>query len=99
MKVAIIGSRGWSYAGVEDMVREFCPKFIRDGHEVVVHGWATDEMISKEDLHINKDGAEYIYHRTSKGKFTAQLIIALKASFAVARSDCDSVIYLFIHNG
>jgi len=98
MKIAIIGSRGWSYAGVEDMVREFCPKFIRDGHEVIVHGWAKDEMVSTDDLHVCKDGVEYLYHRTTRGKFTAQLIVALKASFAAARSDCDVVIYLFIQN-
>lgn len=97
MKIAIIGSRGWSYAGVEDMVREFGPRLVRDGHHVVVHGWATDEM-SDADRHVFVDGVEYLYHRTTRGKFTAQMVVAMKASVAAARSDCDRVLYLFIQN-
>lgn len=98
MKIAIIGSRGWSYAGVEDMVREFGPRFVRDGHHVVVHGWATEEMTAA-DLHVFKEGVEFVYHRTAKGKFTGQLVVAVKASLSAARSDCDRVLYLFIQNG
>lgn len=100
MKVEIIGSRGYpfSYASAEDMVREFGPRLVRDGHTVVVHGWADyDPSIQglSEDVH---NGIIRKFHRTRPGKISGQFLVALKASIAAARSDCDVVFYIFVNS-
>ncbi len=100
MRIEVIGTRGWSYAGHEDLVRELGPRFIRDGHKFTIHAWATKETIK---FNIKMDeidgGVRRIFHKTNYGKFTGQLIIAVKSSFYAAFSDCDVVYYTFIQNG
>ena len=64
MKIQVIGTRGWSYAGMEDLIRELGPRFIRDGHQFLIHAWATDETIKagiKSDLIQN--GVKRIFHK------------------------------------
>ncbi len=100
MKIEIIGTRGWSYAGHEDLIRELGPRFIRDGHTFTIHAWATEETISRGiKTDIIQNGVKIIFHKTSYGKYSGQFIIALKASFMAAFSECDIVYYAFIQNG
>lgn len=98
MKIEIIGSKGSSYAGVEDLVREFGPRFVRDGHEYIIHGWANKNFDAKGVKYDVKNGVKIIFHKTTNGKFTAQFIVALKASIMAAFSDCDIIFYIFIQN-
>lgn len=100
MKIAVIGTKGWSYAGHEDLIRELGWRFVEDGHEFVVHAWAqkknnTNDL--KDD--VIQNGVKRVFHKTSDGKFLGQLIVALKSSLKVAFSDCDLVYYAFIQNG
>ena len=71
MKIEIIGTRGWSYAGHEDLIRELGPRFVRDGNSVTIHAWATDDTLArgtKEDYIQN--GVKRIFHKTNYGKYT-----------------------------
>jgi glycosyltransferase involved in cell wall biosynthesis len=100
MKIACIGSRGFpvSYASAEDMVREFGPRFVRDGHEFTVHSWATEESKKKgikEDIY---EGLKRVFHTTPGGKISGQFFVALKASIHAALSDCDVVFYIFVNS-
>lgn len=100
MNIEIIGSRGYpfSYASAEDMVREFGPRFQRDGHKVTVHCWADyDESIKglTEDTH---NGIIRKFHKTRPGKVSGQFIVALKSSISAARSDSDVVFYIFVNS-
>jgi glycosyltransferase involved in cell wall biosynthesis len=100
MKIACIGSRGFpaSYASAEDMVREFGPRFVRDGHEFTVHCWETDESRAKgikEDTH---KGLKRVFHSTPGGKISGQFFVALKSSLHAAKSDCDVVFYIFVNS-
>lgn len=99
MKIEVIGTRGWSYAGMEDLVRELGPRFVRDGHKFTVHAWATDETIAKRIRSDEIDGVRRIFHTTIPGKFTGQFFIAIKSTWVAAFSDCDIVYYAFIQNG
>jgi glycosyltransferase involved in cell wall biosynthesis len=100
MKIEIIGSRGYpfSYASAEDIVREFGPRFIRDGHEVTVHCWATKETLSKGLKSDTFNGIKRVFHRTPGGKISGQFIVALKSSWRAAVSNCDIVLYIFINS-
>ena len=100
MKIACIGSRGYpaSYASAEDMVREFGPRFVRDGDEFTVHCWETDESRAKgikEDIY---NGLKRVFHSTPRGKISGQFFVALKSSFHAAKSDCDIVFYIFVNS-
>lgn len=100
MKIHIIGSRGYpfSYASAEDMVREFAPRLVRDGHQVTIHGWADyDNSIMGKKADII-DGITRIFHKTKKGKITGQFFVALKSSISVAFSDADIVFYIFVNS-
>ena len=100
MKIHVIGTRGWSYAGMEDLVRELGPRFIRDGHQFTIHAWATEDSIeSGITTDEIQNGVKRIFHETSYGKFTGQLIVATKSSIKAAFSDCDVIYYAFIQNG
>jgi glycosyltransferase involved in cell wall biosynthesis len=100
MKIEVIGTRGWSYAGMEDLVREFGPRFIRDGHKFTIHSWATDESLAKGiSSDVIQNDVRRIFHKTTHGKFSGQMIVALKASWSAALSDCDIIYYAFIQNG
>jgi len=100
MKIEIIGSRGYpfSYASAEDMVRQFAPRLVRDGHSVVVHGWAgyDDSVYGKKTDKI--DGIIRKFHKTPGGKISGQFIVALKSSISAAFSDCDIVFYIFVNS-
>ncbi|NUN70897.1 MAG: hypothetical protein HUU02_14440 [Bacteroidetes bacterium] len=100
MNIHIIGTRGWSYAGAEDLVREFGPRFIRDGHSVTIHAWGTKET---DEQGITRDviqnGVVRIFHKTNYGKYTGQFLIALKSTWAATFSDADVIYYSFIQNG
>ncbi|KAB2921684.1 MAG: glycosyltransferase family 1 protein [Bacteroidetes bacterium] len=100
MKIDIIGSRGYpfSYASAEDMVREFGPRLVRDGHTVTVHGWADYDPSIKGKEEDVLDGIVRKFHRTRPGKISGQFIVALKASIAAARSDSDIVFYIFVNS-
>ena len=100
MKIACIGARGYpkSYASAEDMVREFGPRFVRDGHEFTVHCWSTKKSINegvKKDIYR---GINRSFHKTPGGKISGQFIVALKASIQAAFSDCDIVFYIFVNS-
>lgn len=100
MNIHIIGTRGWSYAGAEDLVREFGPRFIRDGHRVTIHAWGTPETDAKgitED--VIQNGVVRRFHRTNYGKYTGQFLIAFKSTWHAAFSDADIIYYSFIQNG
>ena len=100
MNIAIIGTRGWSYAGMEDLVRELAPRFVRDGHQVVIHGWATEKTIEKGiTSDVIQNGVRRIFHATTKGKFTGQLVVAIRSTIAAALSDVDVIYCAFIQNG
>jgi glycosyltransferase involved in cell wall biosynthesis len=101
MKIAAIGSRGYpaSYASAEDMVREFGPRFVRDGNEFTVHCWATDETISRGLWKDTFDGIRRVFHKTPGGKISGQFFVALKSSIHAAFSDCDLVFYIFVNSG
>ena len=98
MKIACIGSRGYpvSYASAEDMVREFGPRFVRDGHEFTVHGWATKNTIEKNINHDKYKKIKRVFHKTPGGKISGQFFVALKASIHAAFSDSDIVFYIFV---
>jgi glycosyltransferase involved in cell wall biosynthesis len=101
MKIAAIGSRGYpaSYASAEDLVREFGPRFVRDGHEFTVHCWAVGENATsgiREDSH---NGLRRVFHTTPGGKISGQFVVALKSSIHAAFSDCDLVFYIFVNSG
>jgi glycosyltransferase involved in cell wall biosynthesis len=100
MKIELIGSRGYpfSYASAEDMVREFGPRFVRDGHEFTVHCWATKEVLGKGIRSDTFNGLKRVFHRTPGGKISGQFFVALKASIYAAFSDCDLVCYIFINS-
>ncbi len=100
MKIHAIGSRGYpvSYASAEDMVREFGPRFVRDGHEFTVHSWATEETKNKNIRTDTYNGIKRIFHTTPGGKISGQFVVALKSSIAAAHSDCDIVCYIFINS-
>jgi glycosyltransferase involved in cell wall biosynthesis len=100
MKIAFIGSRGYpfSYASAEDMVREFGPRFVRDGHEVTVHCWATEETRAKGVRRDVFNGIRRVFHMTPGGKISGQFFVALKSSIQAAKSDCDIVAYIFINS-
>ena len=96
MKIAFIGARGYpaSYASAEDMVRELGPRFVRDGHKFVVHGWATDESRASRVHADVYEGVNRGFHSTTPGgKVYGQLVVALRASIEAAFSDCDIVHY------
>ncbi len=100
MKIAIIGTKGWSYAGHEDLIRELGWRFVEDGHEFVVHAWAQKKNNTydlKDD--VIQNGVKRVFHKTSDGKFLGQLIVAFKSSLKAAFSDCDLIYYAFIQNG
>jgi glycosyltransferase involved in cell wall biosynthesis len=95
MKIAFIGAHGYptSYASAEDMVRELGPRFVRDGHQFVVHIWATKESRAsrtKTDLY---NGIRRVFHETPGGKASGQFFVALKASISAAFSDSELVHY------
>lgn len=96
MKIDFIGSRGFpaSYASAEDMVREFGPRFVRDGHHVTVHCWATNDGV-QNDVY---QGIRRVFHKTPGGKISGQFFIALKSSIHAALSDSDLVCYIFINS-
>jgi len=101
MNIEIIGSRGYpfSYASAEDMVREFCPRFLRDGNKVTVHCWADyDESVRgvKEDSY---KGIKRVFHKSPGGKISGQFLVALKSSIYAALSDSDVVFYIFVNSG
>jgi len=100
MRIAFIGSRGYpfSYASAEDMVREFGPRFLRDGHEVTIHCWATRETVAKDIKTDFFKGIKRVFHSTPRGKISGQFFVALKASLYSAFSDCDLVCYIFINS-
>lgn len=95
MKIAFIGARGFpvSYASAEDMVRELGPRFASDGNEFTVHCWRTNGYLSPTSGRDCHQGVKRVFHRTPGGKISGQLIVALKASFEAAFSDCDVVHY------
>jgi glycosyltransferase involved in cell wall biosynthesis len=99
MKIEVIGTRGWSYAGAEDLVRELGARFVRDGHSFTIHAWATQETIAKRIKSDEQGKVERIFHTTIPGKYTGQLLVAIKSTWAAAFSDCDLVYYSFIQNG
>lgn len=99
MKIAIIGTRGWSYAGMEDLVRELGPRFVRDGSSVVIHAWATNEIVASRITSDKVEGVKRVFHTTMPGKYSGQLFVAIKATWAAAFSDCDLIFYSFIQNG
>jgi hypothetical protein len=100
LRIHIIGTRGWSYAGAEDLVREFGPRFIRDGHKVTIHAWGTKETEEKAiTSDIIQNGVKRIFHRTNYGKYTGQLLIVLKSTWSATFSDADIIYYSFIQNG
>lgn len=100
MNIHIIGTRGWSYAGAEDLVREFGPRFIRDGHSVTIHAWATKETDEKGITRdVIQNGVVRMFHKTNYGKYTGQFLIALKSTWAATFSDADVIYYSFIQNG
>jgi glycosyltransferase involved in cell wall biosynthesis len=101
MKIAVIGSRGYprSYASAEDIVREFGRRFVEDGDEFTVHGWATEETIRAGIREEVRDGIRCVHHRTPGGKISGQFVVALKSSLAAAFSDCDLVFYIFVNSG
>ena len=99
MKIEVIGTRGWSYAGMEDLVREIGPRFVRDGHEFTIHAWANDDTLAKCIKTDVNNGIRRIFHSTNKGKYSGQFIVAVKSSWAAARSDCDVIYCAFIQNG
>jgi len=100
MKIEIIGSRGYpfSYASAEDMVREFAPRLVRDGNSVTIHGWADYDESIKGKKNDTLNGIKRIFHKTIKGKISAQFIVALKSSISAAFSDCDMVFYIFVNS-
>jgi glycosyltransferase involved in cell wall biosynthesis len=100
MKIACIGSRGYpaSYASAEDMVREFGPRFVRDGHEFTVHCWETEESRAKGITEDAYNGLKRVFHSTPGGKISGQFFIALKSSLHAAKSDCDVVFYIFVNS-
>jgi glycosyltransferase involved in cell wall biosynthesis len=80
------------------MVREFGPRFVRDGDEFTVHCWETDESRAKgikEDIY---NGLKRVFHSTPRGKISGQFFVALKSSFHAAKSDCDIVFYIFVNS-
>ncbi|MEW6557945.1 MAG: hypothetical protein AB1349_11455 [Elusimicrobiota bacterium] len=100
MKIAIIGTKGWSYAGHEDLIREMGWRFVEDGHKFVIHAWAqkkNNTYYFKDD--VIQNGVKRVFHKTSDGKFLGQLIVAFKSSLKAAFSDCDLIYYAFIQNG
>jgi glycosyltransferase involved in cell wall biosynthesis len=101
MKIHLIGARGFpiSYASAEDIAREFGPRFVRDGHEFTVHGWASDESESRSNAPDTVEGIRRVFHKTPGGKISGQFFVALKASIAAARSDADLVFYMFVNSG
>ena len=101
MKIAAIGSRGFpaSYASAEDMVREFGPRFVRDGHEFTVHCWAVGEHAASGIREDSYNGLRRIFHTTPGGKISGQFFVALKSSIHAAFSDCDLVFYIFVNSG
>ena len=100
MNIHIIGTRGWSYAGAEDLVREFGPRFIRDGHNVTIHAWGTKETVDKNIFSDTiQNGVVRIFHSTNYGKYTGQFLIAMKSTWAATFSDADIIYYSFIQNG
>lgn len=100
MKIAVIGTKGWSYAGHEDLVRELGLRFVRDGHDFIIHAWAQKKNKTYDlENDVIQNGVKRIFHKTSDGKFLGQMIVAIKSSVSVAFSDCDLVYYAFIQNG
>lgn len=100
MKIACIGSRGYpaSYASAEDIVREFGPRFVRDGHEFIVHSWATEESKKNGVKQDTYNGLKRVFHTTPGGKISGQFFVALKSSIHAALSDCDIVFYIFVNS-
>jgi glycosyltransferase involved in cell wall biosynthesis len=100
MKIEIIGARGYpfSYASAEDMVREFSPRLIRDGHQVTVHSWADYDESIKGVKSDTFNGVKRVFHKTPGGKISGQFLVALKSSIFAARSDCDIVFYIFVNS-
>ncbi len=99
MKIHVIGTRGWSYAGMEDLVRELGPRFVHDGDAVTIHAWATAETRAagiREDV---QNGVRRIFHTPGKGKYSGQFVVAIKSAWSAARSDCDVIYCAFIQNG
>ncbi|MFM8857503.1 MAG: glycosyltransferase [Actinomycetota bacterium] len=100
MDIEVIGTRGWSYAGHEDLIRELGPRFVRDGDTFTIHAWATEETIAKGiTSDVIDGGVRRIFHSTREGKFSGQFFIAWKSSWAAARSNCDVIYCAFIQNG
>jgi len=100
MKIACIGARGYpvSYASAEDMVREFGPRFVRDGHEFTVHGWATKNTIKNNINYDKYKEIKRVFHKTPGGKISGQFFVALKASIHAAFSDSDIIFYIFVNS-
>jgi len=100
MKIDVIGSRGYpfSYASAEDLVREFGPRFIRDGHQFTVHAWETEETKTKGIKSDVFKGIKRVFYKTPGGKISGQFFVALKASIHATFSDCDLVCYIFINS-
>jgi glycosyltransferase involved in cell wall biosynthesis len=100
MRIDFIGARGYpvSYACAEDVVRELGPRLVRDGHEVTIHCWETDEARAKGLRSDVVHGIRRVFHRTPGGKVSGQFAVALKASVHAARSDADLVCYLWINS-
>ena len=101
MKIDIIGSRGYpfSYASAEDMVREFGPRFLRDGHQVTIHCWADYDASIRGVKQDHFDGIKRVFHKNPGGKISGQFFVALKASWFAAKSDSDVIFYIFVNSG
>ncbi len=97
MRIAVIGSRGYpsTYGGFETFVREFVPRAVDAGHELLVYCRESPNGAREWSV----DGARCLLTRGIDDHHLSTLSYGLSSSWDVRRRDVDAALVLNTANG